>query len=458
MAKPTKPRSDFPLTPHSCGQFVKKHGGVQHYFGSDPETAEARYHLWEEAGRPRQVPELKSLPRRSDPAKPGKPKRPQGCPLWPHPNGSWAKKVKGRLTYFGPWADLPAAMERYHAHMRAQNGPAVVAGDPIALHTLINLFLVAKKKLIPAELSELTWDAYRRTGELLIAALGRDFRVDQMTQTDFQSLRDSLADGVALPTLSGRIGRAKVIFNWGYSEGYTHTPKYGASFGKPAAKVLRLHKKRTPKKRFKADQIHSMLEAASPQLRAMFLLGINCGFGNKDCSELRLHDLYLEEGRWDLTRSKTGVDRHGFLWPETVVALREVINGQGSDDLVFRTSKGNPWERKTEGTDDPIAKETAKLLKRLGIHEKGVGFYALRHTFYTIGRKARDRDAVSFIMGHTNGTNDMAAYYDEDDFDEEDVDTQRLKAVADYVHDWLFKRTHESGSESETSESDSESE
>ena len=57
-------------------------------------------------------------------------------------------------------------------------------------------------------------------------------------------------------------------------------------------------------------------------MKAMILLGINCGFGNADCGNLPVAALDLD-GSWvDYPRPKTGINRRCPLWPETVEALR----------------------------------------------------------------------------------------------------------------------------------------
>ena len=44
-----------------------------------------------------------------------RPDKPADCPLFPHRNGQWAKKINGRLHDFGKWDDLPAALAKYEA-------------------------------------------------------------------------------------------------------------------------------------------------------------------------------------------------------------------------------------------------------------------------------------------------------------------------------------------------------
>ena len=47
---------------------------------------------------------------------------------------------------------------------------------------------------------------------------------------------------------------------------------------------------------FEAEQIRDMLDATSRSIKAMILLGINCGFGNNDCATLPRDVLDLENG------------------------------------------------------------------------------------------------------------------------------------------------------------------
>src|SRR5262249_25782331 len=71
-----------------------------------------------------------------------------------------------------------------------------------------------------------------------------------------------------------------------------------------------------------------------------------------------------------------------------------------------------------------------KLLRQLKLKREGVSFYALRHSFETIAGESRDQVAVDAIMGHTDES--MAARY------RERISDERLEAVTDFVHRWLF--------------------
>jgi hypothetical protein len=115
---------------------VKKHEGKFYYFGSwdGPEAAEARFQMWEEAGRPGQVPELNSVVPGNEAAK-RPPNRWRGFPLWPHPNGQWCKKINGKPYYFGTKDHPDGPYEEYLEVSRALNN----GQDPTITYTTPSL-------------------------------------------------------------------------------------------------------------------------------------------------------------------------------------------------------------------------------------------------------------------------------------------------------------------------------
>jgi len=187
-----------------------------------------------------------------------------------------------------------------------------------------------------------------------------------------------------------------------------------------------------------AADVKKIIDAAKPQMRAMTLLGINAGFGQTDLATLPVAAVNLDTGWMDFPRPKTGIQRRVPLWPETVAALRAISEHRPTpldeDDagLVFLTSHGRRWVRLNEkgSPNDEIGKAFAKLLTHLSLKRPGLSFYALRHTFETIGGEARDQVAVNSIMGHADES--MAAVY------RERISDERLLAVTNHIRQWLF--------------------
>src|ERR1700692_2377448 len=101
-------------------------------------------------------------PRPDKPAKPSKPY--PDFPLFPHATGRWAKKIRGKMHYFGPWADPDAALTKYLEQKDALHAGRKPRADPEALtvEDAANAFLNARQALVDAgELSSRTWDEYQ---------------------------------------------------------------------------------------------------------------------------------------------------------------------------------------------------------------------------------------------------------------------------------------------------------
>lgn len=379
--------------------------------------------------------------RRSSATKPGKP-RPD-FPLFAHASGRWAKKIRGKFHYFGKWSEDPkgkAALELWLEQkddLLAGRVPRTSKGG-LTLHGLCNKFLDAKDAQREAgELALQTFNNYYATCKTLLSAFGKSRLVDDLVADDFEGLRKALAKRLGPNALGRQVRQVKTVFKYGFESGLIDKPtRYGPTFKQPSKRMLRAARQSAPAKYFEACEIRRLLKAASPQLRAMILLGVNCGLGNTDSGRLPLSAIDLRTGWIDFPRPKTAVERRCPLWPETVEALKTAIAGRpkakvkANDQLVFITKYGEPWAKET--SDNPVSKEFTKLLQSTNLVRPGRGFYALRHTFETIGGDSRDQVAVNAVMGHADAS--MAAHY------RERIDDQRLVDVANYVRRWLFRR------------------
>jgi integrase len=368
-------------------------------------------------------------------AKPAKP-YPE-FPLTPHPAGYWCKKIRGKLYYFGPWDDPDGALRAYldqKDELHAGRKPRPDTGAA-TVKDVANAFLNHKRALLDAgELSPRTWADYKAASDLLISHCGKQRVVSDLGPDDFAALRKKMSRKWGAVRVRDFIQRIRSVFKHALDAGLIERPvRFGPGFARPTKKVMRLERARKGPRMFEAGELRRILAAAGMPMRAMILLGANCGFGNADCGTLPLSALDLGGGWVNYPRPKTGTNRRCPLWPETVEAIREALAARpepkdpADAGLVFVTSRGGSWHKKIE--DNPISKEMRKLLNRLGINGCR-NFYALRHTFETVGGEAKDQVAVDHIMGHTR--DDMASVY------RERISDARLKAISDHVRAWLF--------------------
>jgi integrase len=401
-----------------------------------------------------------SKPRR----KPDKPY--EGYPMFAHTSGQWAKKINKRLHYFGVWADPEAALARlnreYPYIKEGKTPPPIDVSSGCTLRQLCNDFLRSKEdKLNADDLSPRTFRDYYKTCAGLVEHFGKERRVDDLRPDDFRKFRAKLAERFGVVSLKNEINRVCIVFNYAHDNGLIDRPvNYGQSFDRPSAKALRRDRNAAGPKLFERDEVLRILATADVQLKAMALLGVNCGFGNTDVANLPQSAVDLEGGWTTYPRPKTEIPRRVPLWAETVAALKAALAARPSpadasaQGLVFLTRQGRPWVRvkpkaKAAGTGqaagapeqeagpeasvpiDAISGQFRKLLKKLGINgRRGLGFYTMRHCFETQAGESKDQVAVDAIMGHVD--NSMAANY------RHRISDERLRAVVEVVRGWLF--------------------
>jgi integrase len=359
-------------------------------------------------------------------------------PLFPHANGQWAKKIRGRLRYFGRVTEDPdgkTALENW----LTQKDDLLAGREPMAKREGLTVgdacdeFLHAKRQKVESgELADSTWQSYQQTGKQVVRVLGRDRLVEDLRGADFDRLRSHFASKNKLVGLRNRINHTRIIFKYAYDAELIEQPvRFGANFRRPSAKNIRKHR---VSRMFEAEELRVMLKNAGPTLKAMILLGVNCGFGGGDVATLPRAAVDLTTGWVTYPRPKTGAVRRVPLWPETVAAIEAAVASQSKPigdhrHLLFVTEKGEPYEK---GRSRYIAHWFRNFQEALKMYQPGRGFYTLRHVFETIGGESRDQVAVDSIMGHERGGFDMGAHY------RERISDDRLLAVVNTVRDWLY--------------------
>ena len=387
--------------------------------------------------------------------KPTKP-RPD-FPLYAHAVGKWAKTIRGKGYYFGRWEDPEGALREYldaKDDLYAGRVPGTKGG--VSLREVCNKFIASKRVDFDAgRLTPRTFCSYDRVCVMLIDEFGAGRSVIDLKPADFEKLYAKLSRRHGPATLGRELVVIRMLFKFAYESDLIEKPvKYGPRFKGPSKKDRRKSKAKTEHqngvKMFTSDEIRKMIDVADPQLKAMILLGINAGMGNTDVSSLPISALDLKTGWLNFPRPKTGVDRRIPLWDETVAALRDVLANRrepadpADANCVFLTRFGQRWVRESmvesskfgkitvvEKSSNQLSKTFGALLDTLGLRRRGIGFYALRHTFETIAGGSRDQVAVDAIMGHSDLS--MAATY------RHGLEDSRLRDVVEHVHDWLFE-------------------
>jgi integrase len=376
--------------------------------------------------------------------KPNKP-RPD-FPLSPANNGQWCKKIRGTIHYFGVWSSPDAAEAEYlrvREYLQAGRLPPTTTATGVLLKDLCNRFVNAKRAMVDShELSIRTFHDYHAGCVEILTHFGKERLVNDCRPEDFEAFRVKASKGRGPHAIGRIVTLTRMLFGFAYDNELIDKPiRFGQQFARPSKKTMRIHRAKKQGKHglrmFEAAEIRTLMELASPALKAMILLACNGGLGNSDLASLPKSAV---RRNWlQFPRVKTGIDRRIPLWPETSKALAEAIDirptakDAADDGLCFITKYGHRWVRQgPKGTSnvDKICDAFNKLLAQSNLKRDRLGFYALRHTFETIGGGCGDQVAVDAIMGHV--PDDMASLY------REKIDDARLMKAVDHVHAWLF--------------------
>ncbi|WP_428304968.1 hypothetical protein [Lacipirellula sp.] len=327
-----------------------------------------------------------------------KPAKPSATfPLYAHAGGSWAKKIRGKVKYFGPWGDPGGALRRYHAEMA---GLVIVQGDSVGFY--VDQYTAEKEAACSTgDITPTTLAEYKSVCGAIVDLYGRDAAVSTL---DYNRLRIALAKGrrgkgLGVLTLKRNLVVARAVFH--------DQPRAAKALKSPAARQLREARSARGEQLYTAAEIRRLIAAADDDFRWRIYLGINAAFSPKDC---RLFP--GPEGNWhNFPRVKTGVARRCHLWPETVTALKLRAPVSFTD-------------KRTGSRKFAELCEAAKV--------RNIGFYSLKRTFVTHAEGSQS--AINMICGWSPRSSDMASVYRQKTFD------NKIRAVTDGLRNWLLKK------------------
>lgn len=417
------------------------------------------------------MPDSSRSSRRNKPDKPPKPR--EDFPLSFHDSGKLCKKIRGTMHYFGRWGrsrngvvqpvqNLKVALQEAEAEynlvkddLHAGRTPRPKPEDGTTVEDACDAFLRSREaKLDAGRLSPMTFRDYFDVGKLVIENFGGNRLVEDLAPADFAKFITWLESKKKHGTnrMAKNIQVTRMIFKYAHGFELIDKPvRFGPDFKGPSKKEKRKTKREAGRKDFQAEEVHRLLSESQHPMRAMILLGVNCGFGQTDIANLPISAVDLEAGWIEFPRPKTEIERRCPLWPETAEALRDALQHRPKpkDDAdsgcFFVTSHGRRFVWTTPNKPDkrparvdPVGQRFTRLKTKTGI-SGGRGFYGLRHTFATQAGNSRDQVAVNAIMGHADDT--MAANY------RHDIDDERLRNVVNVVRAWLWSGEQTEGGE-----------
>lgn len=381
-------------------------------------------------------------------------------PLYRHANGSWCKRIAGKLHYFGvDKAAAAAAFEEFQRSGRKTSSRKVVGQCRVA--DLLTAFLEAKLARVEAgDMTVGTYANYKRAAALIREVFGDTLHVESIQSSDMATLYKAITVETEnrygkkikrnATTVSNLVTHVRTVFKFAYDEELIDKPiRFTKSLPKPSKKTLRLERAKRGDMSFSADELKQLLKLClatkwpdgkrrnpDPQLYAMILIAIQSGMGNADLGSLEFSDIDLKNGWIDLLRLKTGNPRRFPLWPETVDAIKKAIKvrpkpaSEDDANIVFITRRDRRrWH--IDGRLNALGLQFRRLLEPLGLYRPYRTFYSLRRTFETAANEV-DQVATDFIAGHIPPADDMAARY------RQKIGDDRLHKVVDHVRGWLF--------------------
>jgi integrase len=351
-------------------------------------------------------------------------------PLTFTPRGQ-VKKYNGKPRYVCPNETPPKEAVQILARKISEwDRPAEArsSNSGLTIRQVCNRWL--DEKLADAEAGQLTWGYFascRRVVRAFLDATGESKPVADLGPEDFTAFGRKLQITLGVRAVRRAVRILSSLFRHADDQDWIERPiKLGRRFRQMAGVKTEppSNAARTPTElRTILERIDARIAELKSrperdlgsliQFKAACWLAINGGYGSTDLAELPVEVIDLDAGVIDYRRGKTKKERIVPLMPETVKALRPVLEMaiKRNDSLLFRTREGQPWRREvpnrsgsgnvsTVTTIDNFQQVYGKLLRAMGMKRAGAGFYELKDAHSELADAAGDVHAAMRIVGH----------------------------------------------------------
>lgn len=209
-------------------------------------------------------------------SKPNKPAKPHpDFPLFPYATKRWAKKVRGKLHYFGSWKDGPDAaldlwLEQKDELLVGRKPRAKAGVKQVSVQDACDFYLDHIEEQVQKGKRTLHWyQDVRLTCRIIKATIkatiGPNWAADSLSTDDFKELADrfevtSKGRAASPVTTRGHTTRTRGMFNWLMKTGHVKTvPQYGVNFDAPSQNEVDNHRDDQQTKLFNRNQVLALL-------------------------------------------------------------------------------------------------------------------------------------------------------------------------------------------------------
>ena len=370
---------------------------------------------------------LMPMPRKRKPTHPIHEADP-GYPLsYNQSNKSFYKTLRSKRYYFG--GDPVEALRRYNEEwsylVRGEATPE--QGSQLTVGDLFNHYLTDRHKDLKAQrIGRRHFDDMVEKLNWIATQLGKTTLVCNLKPATMGDLSRAIDAKTSSPDNRAKLHtQTRMAFKWALENdlpGYDKPVRFGSSWRPPQQHDFDIHRHKAGRQTFTADEVRQLIDNANPTLKASILLGINGGMESNDIQTLEQCD---RQGDYlDYLREKTKRYRRIPLWRQTIDAI---------DAAPYRRNRHNQGRLLVARTGRPYRPDEVflDLKRRIGVELPGAGFGHLRHTFRSVADGIADANAVRRVMGHRVGKGAESNYI-------RDIEDERLRAVVDLVHDWLY--------------------